>query len=103
MSSERLHRNPVVATVAQFVRRVGDSRLYSRLAGIAGTFGLIAFVVSVIAVFAFVNLADDVLEHELVGVNRDLMVFAGELRGPTATSFAFMFTNLGGVIGVTVM
>lgn len=93
----------LLSIIAQFVRRVASSRVYSRLAGVAGAFGLGAFVLSVIAAVAFVTLGDEVLEREFVNINEDIMFIAHGLKSPIATTTAFAFTHLGSVLGVTAM
>jgi undecaprenyl-diphosphatase len=76
---------------------------WERFWKIAGSFYAIALLVGVTALWGFVWLASEVLEQEFASLNHDVLIWVHSYATPTLTRIAFAFTDLGSVVGVTLL
>lgn len=86
-------------TVPQTVRPSRVKRVIERALSFYG----IAFAIAAIAILAFGFLANEVLDKQLVDLNREVMLAIHSTETPTLTTIAFAATNLGSVLGVTIL
>jgi len=78
-------------------------RLLKRVGKAIGSYYGIALLISVAGTFAFVELAEEVLEKEFTSMNDSILLAIHAHQSPWLETLAFFFTNLGSGIGITLM
>jgi undecaprenyl-diphosphatase len=74
-----------------------------RLLKLLGSYYGISLGIAILTLVTFAWLADEVLEQEFAAMNRDVLLWIHGFAGPGLTSVAFAFTDLGSVLGVTIL
>lgn len=74
-----------------------------RMLKLLGSYYVISLGIAMLALLVFVWLADEVLEQEFATMNRSILLWVHGFASPGLTKAAFVFTDLGSVLGVTLL
>src|SRR5689334_7867202 len=88
--------------ITEVEQSIPPSRL-KRFLELAGSFYGVGLLVSALAAVAFAWLASEVLEHEFVDMNRNVLLWIHTFSSPFWDTAALTLTWLGSGIGVTVL